>query len=298
MERQLIARRTETVKLGDYLRLTKPRIVSLLLFTAFCSMVMAAHGWPRLSVALNTLGGLALSIGGAHAVNMWYDRDIDRLMARTRLRPVVQGHIAPLEALFFGVFLESLSWIWLSLAVNRPAAELSLAGFLFYVLVYTIWLKRRTPQNIVIGGAAGAFPPLVGWTAVSPHFAWTPVAMFAVIFLWTPPHFWALALYKQDDYRRANIPMMPLVQGEQATKMQALGYTLLLMLASLLLYVTGVVGLIYLVAAVVLGLGFIVYGVALLVEQKPQDRWARRTFQYSLVYMLVLFVAMVANARR
>lgn len=295
MERQLIARRTETVKLGDYLRLTKPRIVSLLLFTAFCSMVMAAHGWPRLSVALNTLGGLALSIGGAHAVNMWYDRDIDRLMARTRLRPVVQGHIAPLEALFFGVFLESLSWIWLSLAVNRPAAELSLAGFLFYVLVYTIWLKRRTPQNIVIGGAAGAFPPLVGWTAVSPHFAWTPVAMFAVIFLWTPPHFWALALFRQDDYRGAGVPMMPVVYGERRTMQQMLGYSLALVAASVWLWRL-CPGLGWLYGAVTFLLGAVFASTVAGLACGLPGFTAPRVFRLSLTYTACLFGAMAVAA--
>ncbi len=285
-------------RVKDYVALTKPRIVLLLVITAYCAMVVARGAVPDWRVTVFTLGGLALSAGGANAVNMWYDRDIDCVMERTRNRPVPAGRLPARAALLFGISAQAVSLVMMTLTVGVLAALIALAGFLFYVLVYTMWLKRRTAQNIVIGGAAGAFPPLVGWAAVTHQVSLAPVLMFLIIFLWTPPHFWALALYKQDDYRRANIPMMPLVQGEQSTKMQALGYTLLLMLASLLLYVTGVVGLIYLVAAVVLGLGFIVYGVALLVEQKPQDRWARRTFQYSLVYMLVLFVAMVANARR
>lgn len=285
-------------RVKDYVALTKPRIVLLLVITAYCAMVVARGAVPDWRLTVFTLGGLALSAGGANAVNMWYDRDIDCVMERTRNRPVPAGRLPARAALLFGISAQAVSLVMMTLTVGVLAALIALAGFLFYVLVYTMWLKRRTAQNIVIGGAAGAFPPLVGWAAVTHQVSLAPVLMFLIIFLWTPPHFWALALYKQDDYRRANIPMMPLVQGEQSTKMQALGYTLLLMLASLLLYVTGVVGLIYLVAAVVLGLGFIVYGVALLVEQKPQDRWARRTFQYSLVYMLVLFVAMVANARR
>jgi protoheme IX farnesyltransferase len=280
----------------DYVALTKPRIVALLVVTAYSAMVVAQGGLPPWGVTAATLVGLTLSAGGANAVNMWYDRDIDQVMERTRHRPVAAGRLRPGAALAFGLAAQLVSLVEMTLTVGWLAAVISLAGFLFYVLVYTMWLKRRTPQNIVIGGAAGAFPPLVGWAAVTHQVTLAPILMFLIIFLWTPPHFWALALYKQDDYRRANIPMMPVVQGEWATKVQALGYTLLLMLASMLLYATGVVGVVYL-AAVVLGVGFIAYTVALLRERKPEDRWARRTFRYSLVYVLVLFSAMVVNLR-
>ncbi len=281
----------------DYVALSKPRIVLLLLITCYAAMIVANRGVPDPALTGFTLLGLALSAGGANAVNMWYDRDIDPVMERTRTRPVAAGRVAPARALAAGIGGGLIGGAVLWAAVGALAAAIALGGYLFYVLVYTMWLKRRTPQNIVIGGAAGAFPPLVGWAAVTHGVALAPVLMFLIIFLWTPPHFWALALYKQDDYRRAGIPMMPIVQGELRTKIQALSYTILLVGASLLLYRTGVVGLWYLAAAAVLGVGFVAYVVAQLREAPPADRWARRTFRYSLVYMLVLFVAMVANVR-
>ncbi|MGC8487545.1 MAG: heme o synthase [Clostridia bacterium] len=281
----------------DYMALSKPRIVLLLLVTCYCAMVVANRGLPGAGLTALTLAGLSLTAGGANAVNMWYDRDIDPVMERTRTRPVAARRIRPERALAAGIAAGVAGSLVLALGVGVLACEIALAGYLFYVLVYTMWLKRRTPQNIVIGGAAGAFPPLVGWTAITHGVAVAPVLMFLIIFLWTPPHFWALALYKQEDYRRAGIPMMPVVQGARQTKVQALSYTILLLGASLLLYRTGVVGLWYLMVALVLGLGFIVHGIAQLQESPPADRWARGTFRYSLIYMLVLFVAMVANVR-
>ncbi len=283
--------------LEDYVALSKPRIVLLLLVTCYSAMIVANQGVPGLAVTVFTLVGLALSAGGANAVNMWYDRDIDPVMERTRTRPVAAGRVPARGALAAGIGGGLVGGVLLWVAVGALAAGIAVGGYLFYVLVYTMWLKRRTPQNIVIGGAAGAFPPLVGWAAITHGVAVAPVLMFLIIFLWTPPHFWALALYKQDDYRRAGIPMMPVVEGEWKTKIQALSYTILLLGASLLLYRTGVVGLWYLGAAAVLGVGFVAYAVAQLRESPPADRWARRTFRYSLVYMLVLFVAMVANVR-
>lgn len=294
MERLILTAPVRRIRLADYVSLTKPRIIVLLVVTAICAMVPAAHGlpaWPRI---LSTSAGLTLSVGGAHAVNMWYDRDIDAVMERTRNRPVPSGRIAPLEALSFGVFLESVSFVWLSLAVNQLTAALCLAGFLFYVLVYTVWLKRRSVQNIVIGGAAGAFPPLVGWSAVAGHLGWTPVMMFLTIFLWTPPHFWALALVKQEDYRRAGLPMLPVVQGEQATTRQMLVYSVLLWATSLGLYWTDPsLGLPYLATAIVLGAAFSGAVAALAV------RWVsmppKRVFGISLWYTAGLFSAMVAG---
>lgn len=279
----------------DYVALTKPRIIVLLLITGYCAMVVAAGHLPGLGVSLVTMGGLALSTGGAHAVNMWYDRDIDKVMKRTRTRPVATGRMRPANALVFGIVTEVVSFVGLGLLVNWMAAVWSLSGFLFYVFIYTIWLKRRTPQNIVIGGAAGAFPPLVGWAAVTGQVSVAAVLMFLIIFLWTPPHFWALALYKQDDYRRAGIPMMPVVRGERATKVQSLVYSVLLLVSSILLYLTHVVDWVYLAVSIALGVAFIVYNVYLLMEEAPAVTWAKRTFKFSLVYMMVLFMAMVVG---
>jgi protoheme IX farnesyltransferase len=281
----------------DYLSLTKPGIVLWLLITAYCAMVVAGHGAPAWGLAVATMAGLGLSAAGAHAVNMWYDRDIDKLMGRTQDRPVPTGRIPATTALRLGIAAEIVSIPILGLGANWPTALWSMAGFLFYVLVYTFWLKRRTPQNIVIGGAAGAVPPLVGWTAVSPHLAWAPVLMFLIIFLWTPPHFWALALYKQDDYRRAGVPMMPVARGARTAKVQALAYTAALGIASVALYATHVVGVLYLMVAIVLGLGFLAIGVRLLAERDGGDVWARHTFVYSLLYVVALFLAMVVNVK-
>lgn len=280
--------------LADYVALTKPGIVVTLLVTAYCAMVVAAGGFPPAGRAVATLAGLALSAGGAHAVNMWYDADIDRVMERTRNRPVPTGRIPGRRALAFGLVAEALSAVELALAVNVLTALVSVAGFLFYVLVYTMWLKRRTPQNIVIGGAAGAFPPVVGWAAVTGHVGWAAWVMFLIIFLWTPPHFWALALYKQEDYRRAGIPMLPVVRGETATRRQSLVYGVLLLGASLALPLVARVGVGYTVAAATLGLGFVGVLVWLLGERPPATRRARVTFLYSLGYMVGLFGAMVA----
>ena len=279
--------------LADYVVLTKPRIIVLLVITAYCAMVVAGGKVPHVGLTLVTIIGLAMSTGGAHAVNMWYDRDIDQLMERTKRRPVAAGRMDPVNALVFGIVLELVSFIGLGLLANWMAAAASLAGFLFYVFVYTIWLKRRTPQNIVIGGAAGAFPPLVGWAAVTGQVGVAAWLMFLIVFLWTPPHFWSLALYKQDDYKRAGIPMMPVVRGERTTKIQSLLYSVLLLVASLFLYMTHVVNVVYLVAAIVLGVTFIGYNVYCWRERAPEVTWAKRTFKFSLIYMMLIFVAMV-----
>lgn len=283
--------------LADYGTLMKPRIIMLLLITGYCAMVVAADGIPAWNITLFTLLGLALSSGGANAVNMWYDQDIDRVMHRTQHRPVPSGRLLPQQALAFGVTAEAVSIILLWYTVGPLPALLSVGGYVYYVFIYTMWLKRRTPQNIVIGGGAGAFPPLVGWTAVTGHLAWAPVLMFLIVFFWTPPHFWALALYKNDDYTRAKVPMMPVVRGPMVTKRQSLGYTVLLLLASAALYWTGTVGPYYLAAALGLGLGFIGYGIKLWREPHTEMRWAKLTFRYSLVYLSVLFAAMVLNVK-
>ncbi len=279
---------------GDYIQLLKPRIVLLLIITSYCAMVVASHGLPAFWPSFVGTIGLALSAGGAHAVNMWYDRDIDGLMARTADRPVPSGRIPALRSLALGVALEAVSF-GLLLNLNLLTALLSLAGFVYYVGIYTMWLKRRTPQNIVIGGGAGAFPPLIGWAAVTGHLSLAAVWMFLIIFLWTPAHFWSLALFRQEDYRRAQVPMMPVARGERVTKVQSLMYTLMLLFATLGLYLTGVVGSLYLIAASLLGLGFVAMCIGLLRERVPQVRWAKATFGYSLVYLTLLFAAMVLN---
>jgi protoheme IX farnesyltransferase len=293
-----VAPRTERwAVVRDYVALAKPGIVLWLLMTAYAGMVLAARGWPGLRVTALALGGLALSAGGAHAVNMWYDRDIDRVMERTKERPVAAGRMAPETALALGLLAEAVAFPGLGLLVNWATAAMALSGYLFYVLIYTMWLKRRTPQNIVIGGAAGAFPPLVGWAAVDPHASWVPALLFLVIFLWTPPHFWSLALYKADDYRRAQIPMMPVARGPRAAKRGILVYTALLIPASLGVALTGVVSWPYAVVAAVAGAAFLTMAVALWREADDDARWARRTFFYSLTYIVVVFLAMVVNVR-
>lgn len=281
----------ETIR--AYVELTKPGIVLWLLITAFCAMVVAHRGLPPIGVIVFTLLGLGMSAGGAHAVNMWYDRDIDKIMRRTRKRPVVTGRVSPQNALIFGIACGTVSFVGMGVLVNWLAAASSLGGYLFYVFVYTMWLKRRSAQNIVIGGAAGAFPPIVGWAGATGHLGIAPGLMFLLIFMWTPPHFWALALYKQDDYRNAHIPMMPIVRGSHATKVQSLIYAVLSMMVSVTLYLTHTVGRVYLAAAVVLGLAFILYNVRLLREPPTELTWAKKTFRFSLIYIAALFVAMV-----
>jgi protoheme IX farnesyltransferase len=245
-------------------------------------------------IALTCLGGY-LSAGGAGAVNHYYDRDIDARMKRTSSRPIPAGRIAPRAALAFGCSLAALSFVLLSLTVNVLAASLSLAGFVGYVGVYTVWLKRRTPQNIVIGGAAGAIPPLVGWAAVRGSLAWTAVYLFAIVFYWTPPHFWALSLLMKDEYARVGVPMMPVVRGERETRRQIVLYTLLLYAISQLPFCAGAFGVVYLVASMGLGLAFI--GGAIRLYRRADRLAALRLYLFSLAYLALLFGAMVADVK-
>jgi heme o synthase len=284
--------------LGDYLELTKPKVQSLLLLTTIATMYVA--GDPSVAlVALTCLGGY-LSAGGAGAVNHWFDRDIDARMSRTATRPVPSGRVRPASALLFGCALAALSFLELSLTVNALAASLSLAGFVGYVLIYTVWLKRRTPQNIVIGGGAGAIPPLVGWAAVTGSVSGTAVLLFFIVFFWTPPHFWALSLLMQGDYERAGVPMLPVVRGEQETRRQILIYTFLLYAVTQLPFCAGGLGLIYLAASMTLGLGFIAGAIQLHrragASQAIARRCALQLHLYSLAYLALLFCAMVADA--
>ncbi len=277
------ARRT----LHAYTTLAKPGIVWLLLVTTVPAMVLAAEGWPDTGLVLLTLVGGMLTAGGANAMNQWFDRDIDAVMARTRRRPLPQGRITPRRALLFGLALAALGGVELGLAVNALSAALALAAVAFYVLVYTVWLKRRTPQNIVIGGAAGAVPPLVGWAAVRGDIEVAPLLLFLIVFLWTPPHFWALALRYKDEYARAGIPMLPVAVGEAATKRQMLWYSVALMVASVLLVAVGAAGWLYLGVAIALGLLFIA-----LAGRLWRGRIAPMTlFWYSIIYLPLLFIA-------
>jgi protoheme IX farnesyltransferase len=269
----------------DYVSLLKLRIVALLDATAIGVMIPAAHGHPRWEAVLAVLVGGTLAAGGGHAINCWFDRDIDAEMTRTRRRPIPAGRIPPWHALAIGIALNILAFAVLWKWTNLLAALLALLGTLIYIVVYTIWLKRSTPQNIVIGGAAGAIPPLVGWAAVTGRLDLTALALFGVIFFWTPPHFWALAQLIKADYARAHIPMLPVVAGEQSAKRQSVAYAVLTAGVSLVPFFTGAAGAIYLAGAFVLGLGL----VTITVLDLSGRRWTRRVFTYSLVYVALLF---------
>src|SRR5271165_2393810 len=279
------------VVIGDYVELTKPKVQSLLLLTTIATMYVAGDPSPVL-VALTCLGGY-LSAGGAGAVNHWFDRDIDARMARTAARPVPSGRVSPGAALAFGITLAGLSLLELSLAVNPLAAALSFAGFLGYVFVYTVWLKRRTPQNIVIGGAAGAVPPLVAWAAVTGSLSGTAVLLFFIVFFWTPPHFWALSLLIKDEYARVGVPMLPVVRGEEETRRQIVLYSVLLYAVTQLPFCAGGLGVIYMVSSLVLGLLFVAGAVRL--YRRRDRRSALRLYLFSLAYLALLFCAMVAD---
>jgi heme o synthase len=279
--------------IADYVELTKPKVQSLLLLTTVTTMYVA--GDPSIGlVALTVVGGY-LSAGGAAAVNHWYDRDVDALMARTANRPVPSGRVAPGAALSFGVILAALSFVLMWQTINLLAASMAFAGFVGYVGVYTLWLKRRTAQNIVIGGAAGAFPPLVGWAAVTGEISGTAIYLFAIVFFWTPPHFWALSLLMKDEYAKVGIPMLPVVRGETETRRQILLYTLLLYAVTQLPFCAGAFGAVYLTASLVLGMAFI--GGAVLLARRPTRATALRLYLFSLAYLALLFCAMVADAQ-
>ena len=269
----------------DYISLLKLRIVLLLDATAIGVMFPAAHGHPKAVAVLAVLAGGTLAAGGAHAINCWFDRDIDAAMSRTSRRPLPAGRIPPWHALMIGIVLNAIAFAVLWAGANLLAAALALAGTLIYVFVYTIWLKRYTPQNIVIGGAAGAVPPLVGWAAATGHLDATALALFGVIFFWTPPHFWALAQMIKSDYARANIPMLPVVGGDASAKRQSIVYAALTLAASVVPFFTGSAGAVYLAGAIVLGMGLL--GITVL-DLKGR-RWTRRVFTYSITYMALLF---------
>ncbi len=277
----------------DYLALTKPRIITLLLITAVASAFLAARGLPSWPVLTAVLGGGTLAAGGAGALNHYLERDLDGMMLRTRQRPLPGQRIPPRNALLFGLALNLAAFLLFATLANLLSAALALAGTLFYLLVYTRWLKRSTPQNIVIGGAAGAFPPLVGWAAVTGGLSLPALYLFAIVFFWTPPHFWALALLLREDYARAGIPMLPVVQGERATAWQILLYILVVVALTLLLFTTRVLGWVYLASALALGALFLFYAVQLLLDLRPAR--ARRLYIYSLLYLALLFAVVMLD---
>src|ERR1035438_7088961 len=280
-------------RLGAYVALTTPRIIELLLITTLPTMIVAQRGLPPVWLMLATLLGGALAAGGANAINMFVDRDIDKLMHRTRKRPLVTGAVTPRNALIFAVSLEVVAFVELWAWVNLLSAVLAISATLFYVFVYTLWLKRTSSQNIVIGGAAGAVPVLVGWAAVTDSLSWTPIVMFAIIFVWTPPHFWALAVKYKEDYQAAHIPMLPAVASFKRTAQEILVYSVILVGVSLLLAWVASLGLVYVVSASALGLGFI--GLAVRLWRRATPKAAMQLFSYSITYLTLLFVCMAID---
>jgi protoheme IX farnesyltransferase len=286
---------------ADWIALLKPRVMTLVVFTGLVGLVVApGHLHPVL--AFTAVLCIAVGAGAAGAINMWYDRDIDAIMRRTERRPIPAGRIEPGEALGFGVFLAVASVLVMGLATNAAAAAGLAFSILFYVFVYTMWLKRRTPQNIVIGGAAGAFPPVIGWMAVTGRIDFFPVLLFAIVFCWTPPHFWSLSLWAHDDYRRAGVPMLPVVAGARATRWHIFGYALVLVPLSLLPWALRLAGAVYGLAALALGLGFLASAWRVLRDRQDargvsetRDAPARAAFRFSILYLFVLFLAVAVD---
>jgi protoheme IX farnesyltransferase len=281
-----------TAELGDYVALMKPRVMSLVVFTGLAGLLAAPGELHWLLSAVAVLA-IAIGAGASGAINMWYDRDIDAVMERTRKRPIPMGRVEPEEALTFGVVMACGSVLLMGIAVNFVAAGLLAASILFYVFVYTMWLKRRTPQNIVIGGAAGAFPPVIGWAAVTGNVGVESLVLFLLIFMWTPPHFWALALYRCGDYAAAGVPMLPVVSGKRETKRQILIYTILLASVAVAPTLLGFAGWIYGSAAILLSALFLAAAVA--VCRDGTDRSAKRTFGFSIFYLFALFALLIVD---
>ena len=291
----------QSSEVKDWIALLKPRVMSLVGFSGLIGLLVApGHLNPVL--AFTAVLCIAIAAGACGAINMWYDRDIDAVMRRTRLRPIPAGRIEPGAALGYGITLAVGSVIVMGLAVNHMAAGLLALSIGFYVFVYTMWLKRRTPQNIVIGGAAGAFPPVIGWAAVTGSVDLIPLLLFAIIFIWTPPHFWSLALFSNDDYRRAKVPMLPVVAGGKATRRQIVLYTLVLVPLSLVPWFLGFSGPVYAVAAGVLGVGFLVSVWRVATDRQDatgvsltNDAPARAAFKFSIAWLFILFAALAVD---
>jgi protoheme IX farnesyltransferase len=283
---------TPGAEVADYVEILKPRVMSLVVFTGLVGLIVAPRNIHPVLAVVAVLC-IAVGAGAAGAINMWYDRDVDALMRRTAARPLPAGRMMPGEALGFGVVLAVGAVIVMGLAANLVAAELLALAIGFYVFVYTIWLKRRTPQNIVIGGAAGAFPPIIGWAAATGEIGWGAIALFAIIFFWTPPHFWALSLYRAEDYAAAGIPMLPVVSGPRQTKRQMLLYTFVLWPVVLAPYLLGVAGVLYGSCALLLSVVFT--GVAIQVCRDDGSRCARRMFAFSLLYLFLIFSLLLVD---
>jgi len=278
---------------SQYLELTKPRVVALIVFTAIIGMFLDVPGWPPLRESVAGFIGIWLAAASAAAINHLIDQRIDRLMARTSHRPLATGSLTPLQVLLFALALGALSMLLLVTLVNTLTALLTFASLIGYAVVYTAFLKRATPQNIVIGGAAGAAPPLLGWAAVTGEVHPYALLLFLIIFVWTPPHFWALAIFRREDYSRAQVPMLPVTHGVTYTRWHVLAYTILLVLVTVLPYLTGMSGLFYLGGALVLGGGFLWYAVRLL---DPPDEWfAMKVFNYSIIYLMALFAFLLID---
>ena len=286
---------------ADWLALLKPRVMTLVVFTGWMGMLVApGHLNPVL--AFTAVLCIAVAAGASGAINMWYDRDIDAVMRRTAGRPIPAGRIAAGEALGYGITLSAFAVVVMALATNVAAAAVLALSIAFYVFVYTMWLKRRTPQNIVIGGAAGAFPPVIGWVAVTGGLDLMPILLFAIVFFWTPPHFWSLSLFAHADYARAGVPMLPVVAGARHTRWQIVLYTLFLVPLTVVPWALGLTGAIYGIAAIVLGLGFIVCAIRVLRDEQDavgisltKDAPARASFKYSILYLFVLFAALAVD---
>ncbi|HET7850637.1 MAG TPA: heme o synthase [Pseudolabrys sp.] len=279
-------------EVGDYIALMKPRVMSLVVFTALVGLAVApTHVHPVIAFA--ALLCIAVGAGAAGALNMWYDADIDAAMVRTMRRPIPLGRVRPGEALFFGVMLAGFSVVVLGLVANVLAALLLAFTIFFYVAIYTMWLKRATPQNIVIGGAAGAFPPMIGWAAATGSLSLEPVILFLIIFFWTPPHFWALALYRTEDYARAGVPMLPVVAGDTETRQQILFYTLVLVPLGIAPWALGYAGVLYGATAVVTGAVMLILAWQVRAERRPADRASRHLFAFSILYLFLLFAVLL-----
>jgi len=279
---------------GDYIALMKPRVMSLVVFTALVGLAVAPGSLHPVT-AFTALLCIAVGAGASGALNMWYDADVDAVMTRTARRPVPMGRVRPGEALAFGLTLGSFAVVVLGLLVNWVASALLAFTIFFYVVIYTIWLKRSTPQNIVIGGAAGAFPPMIGWAAVTGSLSLEPVLLFLIIFFWTPPHFWALALYRTDDYARAGIPMLPVVSGDASTRRQILLYTLILVPLGVAPWAFGYAGALYGITAVVMGAVMVTLGWQVLLESRPAERASRNLFAFSILYLFLLFAVLLVE---
>jgi heme o synthase len=279
---------------GDYIALMKPRVMSLVVFTALVGLAVAPGSLHPVA-AFTALLCIAVGAGAAGALNMWYDADVDALMTRTARRPVPMGRVRPGEALAFGLTLGSFAVVVLGLLVNWVAAALLAFTIFFYVVIYTMWLKRSTPQNIVIGGAAGAFPPMIGWAAVTGSLSLEPVLLFLIIFFWTPPHFWALALYRTEDYARARIPMLPVVSGDASTRRQIMLYTLVLVPLGVAPWAFGYTGALYGVTALVNGAIMVMLGWQVFRESRPAERASRNLFAFSILYLFLLFAVLLVE---